>query len=94
MSSLQGTDSIAVGATHGTQTNLITSDPERVELKLHAFSVRTLLLVTDPWALPTPIKFHTCGVKAVLDTGALPTAIQFHACGVSTRRRRPREGTN
>jgi hypothetical protein len=26
------------------------TDPERVELELHAFSVRTILLVTDPWA--------------------------------------------
>jgi len=40
------------GATHGARTNL----------KLHAFSVRTILLVTDPWALPTAIQFHTFGV--------------------------------
>jgi hypothetical protein len=35
-----------------------------VELKLHAFSVRTILLVTDPWALPTAIQFHAFGVSA------------------------------
>jgi len=31
-----------------------------------SFGVADMSLVLDPWKLPTPIRFHACGVNALL----------------------------
>lgn len=38
-------------------------DPERVGLMFDAFGVGILFWIVDPWALPTAIYFHACGVN-------------------------------
>ena len=38
------------------------TDPERVGVMFHPFGVG-MFLIRDPWALPTAIESHACGVE-------------------------------
>jgi hypothetical protein len=62
LSSPKGTKLIAVGNAHGNRTENI-SDPERVEHSL-TLSGSSQITALTPWALPTAIEFHACGVTA------------------------------